>query len=187
MKYWTIQKKSIIERAYKEGVFYPDFRYSPFLAEDPKRKELYDLILESYNRINDMNLSGLIFTFMKVEGEGIYQINNFSEFKSFMKQKKNVIYSLWKSLNDEEHVIVELECDQTFNPLFIDINDFQFLMPPVMVLPPYTRQSINRIVTDIKLGEITYSEFPSNVIQAHLPCIKEEHIVRTYPMFDIDE
>ena len=81
---------------------------------------------------------------------------------------------------------MELNYTESFNPIFIDINDFQFLMPPIMLLPPYTKESLLRIQRNIIQGQITVSEFPSNVIQAHLPYIKKENIVNAYQMFDVE-
>ena len=36
------------------------------------------------------------------------------------------------------------------NPLLIDLNDFQFLMPPIQYFPPYTEKSVDRICTDLE-------------------------------------
>ena len=81
---------------------------------------------------------------------------------------------------------MELNYEERFNPIFIDINDFQFLMPPIMLLPPYTKNSILRIRQDIVYGQTSVSEFPSNVMQAHLPYIEKENIVNVYPIFEIE-
>lgn len=98
-----------------------------------------------------------------------------------------MIGTFWKQLDKENSVILELNYENDFNPIFIDINDFQFLMPPVMLLPPYTKESINRIVADITQGRITLSEFPSNVIQAHLPYIEKRNVINMYPVFELNE
>lgn len=94
--------------------------------------------------------------------------------------------SLWNQLGAEDAVILELDVPADFNPVFIDLNDFQFLMPPVMPLPPYTPESVSRIINDIQHGVITRSEFPSDVIQAHLPNIEIKNVTGCYPLFSLD-
>ena len=83
-------------------------------------------------------------------------------------------------------MVLELEYEENFNPIFIDINDFQLLMPPRMILPPYTGESFGRILNDISLGRVSSSEFPSYLFQAHLPDIKKENIINVYPVFSLD-
>lgn len=107
------------------------------------------------------------------------------EFKEFIKNKQPVIGSFWRQIDKENSVIIELDYEDDFNPIYIDINDFQFLMPPIMLLYPYTEESISRILRDIRMGEITLSDFPSNVIQAHLPYIEKKNVVNVYPLFEV--
>lgn len=76
--------------------------------------------------------------------------------------------------------------EDSFNPLFIDINNFQFLMPPITILPPYSYESIARIVTDIRHARISSGVFPSYLIQAYLPVIHEKNITEMYHMFSLD-
>ena len=71
------------------------------------------------------------------------------------------------------------------NPLLIDLNDFQFLMPPIQYFPPYTEKSVDRICTDLEKGQIRQSEFPSYVIQAHIPYIAPRDLVNVYPLFEL--
>ena len=56
-----------------------------------------------------------------------------------------------------------------------------------MLFYPYTQKSIDRILGDIKQGQITVSEFPSNVIQVHLPYIEKKNVINIYPVFDLDQ
>ena len=71
------------------------------------------------------------------------------------------------------------------NPLLIDLNDFQFLMPPIQYFPPYTEKSVDRICTALEKGQIRQSEFPSYVIQAHIPYIAPRDLVNVYPLFEL--
>ena len=132
-----------------------------------------------------MNLPGIVFAFTKCEEYWISPIETFMEFKEFIKNKQPVIGSFWRQIDKENSVIIELDYEDDFNPIYIDINDFQFLMPPIMLLYPYTEESISRILRDIRMGEITLSDFPSNVIQAHLPYIEKKNVVNVYPLFEV--
>ncbi len=186
MKFWTVQKKEVIGIINKEGVYKPDFRKSDYLQIIPDLKDLYNIVLEAFNQVNNMRLDGLIYAFLKSDDEVIYQIQDIQEFAEFIKSKKAVIESLWKQFNKNDTVIVELNYNEKFNPIFVDINDFQFLMPPIMLLPPYTKSDVDRIINEMQNGQITRSVYPSNVIQAHLPYIKVENIINIYPMFSLE-
>ena len=187
MKFWTIQTKDVIESIQEKGMYQPDFKSSRYLQINKKLGDLYSVILDSFNHINKSNLPGIIYAFAKSDNNRIYSIDNIEEFEDFIKSKRAVIGGFWKQLDKENSVIIELNYENNFNPIFIDVNDFQLLMPPIMLLYPYTNESIDRILRDITQGQITISEFPSNVIQAHLPYIEKRNIVSTYPVFDLDD
>ena len=186
MKFWTIQTKSVMKTIQEEGIYQPDFIRSRYLDENSDLKNLYYIILESFNQINKTDLPGIVYSFAKSENNRICSIKTIEEFEDFIKDKKAVIDSFWQHIDKENSVIIELDYENDFNPIFIDINDFQFLMPPLVPLQPYSIESIGRILTDIQLGQITVSEFPSDVIQAHLPYIGKQNVVRTYPVFHLD-
>ena len=186
MKFWTIQTKRVIEIIEEEGIYQPDFNCSRYLEINAKLVDLYSIILQSFNQINEMNLSGIVYAFAKLEEDRICSINSIEEFMKFIKSKRSVINGFWKQLDKDNSVIMELDYEGGFNPIFIDINDFQFLMPPIMMLYPYTPDSIKRILTDIRMGQITTSELQSNVIQAHLPYIEKKNMVNVYPLFDLE-
>ena len=76
--------------------------------------------------------------------------------------------------------------EDSLNPPFVAMNDFRFLMPPITILPPYSYDSIARIVTDIRHARISSGEFPGYLIQAHLPVIHEKNITEMYHMFSLD-
>ncbi len=183
MKFWTVQSRAVMETVYQKGVYQPDFSKSRYVSQIPNLEPLYAFLLSAFNGINNTELPGLIFAFAGSDGRQIYPLENIEEFYVFIQSKKNAIESLWRAMGRENSVIVELDCDGAFNPIFIDINDFQFLMPPVTLLPPYTRESIDRICEDIARGQIRASEFPSYVIQAHLPNIRKEQVAGIYSVF----
>jgi hypothetical protein len=188
MRFWTVQKKEVINEVYKNGFFQPDFNLSDSIEKNPELSNLYNLVLNSFNNINGTNLPGLIFTFVKAnkDSEHFEYMENIDEFYKFIQKSRPSIQSLWNTLCKQDVVIVELEYSEKINPIYIDINDFQFLMPPIMLFPPYTQQSINNITDDIANGIIRRSDFPSYVIQAHLPCISKENIVNIYEMFPFE-
>ncbi len=186
MKFWTIQTREVLEMIQKDGVYQPDFSKSRYLNENEALNDLYYFILQAFNSQNQKNLRGLIFAFARSDDRSIYPIGTIEEFYSFMQSKKAVLGGFLKNIDKNNSVIMELNYTESFNPIFIDINDFQFLMPPIMLLPPYTKESLLRIQRNIIQGQITVSEFPSNVIQAHLPYIKKENIVNAYQMFDVE-
>lgn len=187
MKFWTIQTKTVLEAIMKEGFFQPDFKKSGCLYTNPNLSTLYYMVLESFNKSNNVNLPGVIFSFLGSDNQSIFPLEDIYQFHDFMNAKRPAIQSLWNQFLQNDSVILELDYSENFNPVFIDLNDFQFLMPPVMMVKPYTVQDVSRICQDICSGEIYPSIFPSGVIQAHLPYIKAEHIVHVYPMFPLGE
>lgn len=186
MKFWTIQTKDVIEIIQEKGAYQPDFNRSRYLNSNKNLNDLYSVILQSFNQINKKDLPGIIYAFAKSDNNRIYSIETIKEFEEFIKSKQAVIGGFWKQLDNENSVVIELNYEDDFNPIFIDINDFQFLMPPIMLFYPYTQKSIDRILGDIKQGQITVSEFPSNVIQVHLPYIEKKNVINIYPVFDLD-
>ena len=186
MKVWTVQNKDVINKVKSEGIYQPDFSKSNYLQLNPNLGGLYKMILESFNKINSMNLPGVIYAFMRSDDEQIYEIKDYEEFYSFVQNKRMVIDSLWQEFMKKDSLIMELNYEDNFNPIFVDINDFQFLMPPIIYLDPYREEDVERICVNICSGKITQSVFPSYVIQVHLPYIKTENILNTYSMFDFD-
>lgn len=142
MKFWTVQSKEIVDIIKTMGVFQPDFGK----INGMQMKELYPMILESFNRINGMKLPGVIFAFLESDNKKIYQIEDIEAFRKFIQSKKDAIIYLWNERYKKDCVIIELNYEERFNPIAIDINDFQLLMPPIKVLWPYTEQDIKKYV-----------------------------------------
>ena len=185
MKFWTVQKITVADTVNKFGVFSPDFSKSDYVAMNPELKSLYDVILSSFNKVNNVMFAGLIFSFMTSDNKKIYSIPDIYSFYDLINEKKPVIKSLWENLCSNDTVILELDYSKEFNPIYIDVNDFQFLMPPITIIPPYTDNDIQYLLEDINNGIIRPSVFPSGLIQAHLPYIKSENITNIYPMFKL--
>lgn len=81
-------------------------------------------------------------------------------------------------------VILELDYDP-FSPTLIDINDFQYLMPPITIVPPYSPLHVARFLNNLRSGIIEPSPFPSGIIQINAPWIGHENVTGVYPMFDL--
>ncbi len=185
MKFWTIQTLDVIDIIKKDGSFYPDFKKSIYLNTNSKLENLYYFVLESFNNINHMDLLGVIFAFARKDTYNIYEIDDIDEFRSFIQDNRSVVDGFLKRLDASKFVIMELDYEEGFNPIFIEFNDFQLLMPPIELVFPYSRQSVDRILADIEQGRIRHSEFPTPVVQAHLPYIKEGNIVNIYYLSEL--
>lgn len=186
MIFWTVQKKEIVDKILNGEDYYPNFKKSDSLMSNPNLFPLYQYVLNAFNRINGMDCEGLVFTFMYTEGNTIYDIDDAEEFYALITNRYQCIKSLWKSFQKNDCLILQLEMDVDFNPIFIDINDFQFLMPPVFPMPPYGPYDADRLLANLDNGIVTESIFPSNIMQAHIPFIKKENIVNVYEMFDVE-
>lgn len=182
MRFWTVQSISVLETLQTEGMYQPDFSKSRYLEMNPSLTGIYDFLLDSFFRVNGFGLPGLIFAFAKCDGQNIAPFDDINDFYRYIGARKNAIASLWKHF-PQKSMVLELDLPIKFNPLWVDINDFQFLMPPVITAPPYTPDSEQRILEDISTGQPTLSEFPSGIMQGHLPCIKKNCLVAAYPFY----
>ena len=185
MRFWTIQSTDVIEILRQDGIYYPDFGKSRYLAKNPAMIDLYNYVLACYNRVNGTLLQGLVFAFLKSDNEAVYEFRDADDFYQYMRGHAYAVNELWKQFDPQTSVVMELEYPDNLNPLFIDINDFQFLMPPVMPVPPYTERSFDQITADLRNGVISASVFPSGVIQAHLPYIQRKNVCNLYSIFDL--
>lgn len=186
MKYWTIQKRGVLQVIRQEGVYYPDFKFSSYLQQIPTLAPLYAKLLEQYNRINELNCIGLIFTLCKREDGNISEIRDIYDFSRLVDTKRNAIDAMWKNLTKSDSVIIELEYPYIQNPLYIDINDFQYLMPPVFPIPPYTLNSKEYIIDSLSVGMFPTPALSSDIIQAHIPLLKGEFIKNVYEVADVE-
>lgn len=185
MKVWTVQSKAVIDEIFRIGLYLPDFKKSKYLAENPKLDDLYKWMLDSFNANNSCKFSGLIFAFMSYSDNGISELQNFAEFKNLITNRKCAIDSLWKNYLNGNYAILELEYRENFNVIPIDINDFQFLMPPIMILEPYRDEHVQLFVENISKGVMVLSPLYSEIVQVHFPYIKRENVIDIHPMFEI--
>ncbi len=190
MKFWTIQSRSVYQTINREGFYQPDFSESPYLAANPSMRELYDFVHAAFAR-NNVNLTmtppdGLVFCFAQTSPGSqspILQIEDIQQFTGLMNEgiEKNTITSLLQHYAQGDHVVMELNVGFYFNPLPIEINNFQALMPPILELPPYTAKVLEDIQKGIWEGRYIPSPMPSGLIQLHLPAIIRDMVTSVYP------
>ena len=71
MKFWSLQKKDIIEYTLANGFYQPDFRKSDYLQLLPNIWPTYNLVLTSFNVVNGIDLPGLVFGFLYSSGHSL--------------------------------------------------------------------------------------------------------------------
>lgn len=192
IKFWTVQRKSVLKTIENNGIFFPNVDRSTYIAKYPNRMEvleLYRYMLNAFNENNGTDYKGLIFSFMysNPEQDDIRYFQSIDEFVRIIRERgRGTIEPLWKELIKNDSVILELEYAEDFNPIYIDINDFQFLMPPIGIMGlPFEQQYAAELMKTIDYGVIIQSLLYSGIIQAHSGYIKKENIINVYDMFEI--
>ncbi len=187
VRFWTVQKLDIVTVLLQQGFYQPAFAYSDYVEANEKLSDLYGFMLNSYNRVNSTGYPGLIFTFLESDDAGnIYDFKNYEMFQQFIRSHSSAIESLWKNLASKNTVVMCIEREiGNENLLLIDINDFQYMMPPVLQVPPYSEGFYDFLVQNLSIGNQVKSVYPSGVLQAHIPNIRAEEVIGLYPMFDL--
>lgn len=191
MKLWSVQKKEVVYYVSRDGVFQPDFSKSEYLNGIPNLQPLYYFLLEVFNRRSrlDVEVPGLIFCFAGIENQRVYEIQDIDGFTQLIQSRRAVVKDLWNYFKLDNRVILELDyenLDQTFDPILIDINDFQFIMPPIdLRVKNYQKSDVNRILNNIRSGIVEPAPLPSGIIQAHAPYIASENITNVFTLFDL--
>lgn len=193
MQYWTVQNKLALDTLQQGNTYYPDFSQSDYLRDIPDLNDLYSIFLRAFNNVNfinpdDQRGKGLIFSFYGYDDQAQDLIGP-GQILDYVYQHRDAIAALWKTLSkNPDNRLLQVEFDsEFFNPLLLDINDFQILMPPLAPLPPYTAEDFSRIVDSISQGVIPKAILPSHVYQAHLPYLKPENVLNVYDNFAIPE
>lgn len=187
MKFWTIQSQKVLEIIENEAVYHPKFVMSLYYKQF---YELYNFMLKSFNRINNLNCEGLIFAFCVSIKNMILPIANIDHFRYYTHINKDKIIYLWDTFEKNDCKILELEMDLTFNDLALAFNDFQYIMPsPVNDLlfdPVEYKTNCELILSNIEKGIIMSSGNDYDLIQSHLPYIKKLDIINVYELFNLD-
>lgn len=182
MKYWTIQSQKVVQILEKEKVYYPKFALSQYYKQ---QHELYDFMLKSFNDNNNFTCEGLIYAFCASAKDTIFPIQNIDDFIYYIKKNKSKILCLWKYFLDNNCKILELETDLSFNDLAVSFNDFQSIMSSKDNKISYGSDNYD-IISNIRKGQIMSSGEDEDLIQAHLPYIKESNVVNIYELFTLD-
>lgn len=190
MKIWTVQnEQAILDGFNKEGCYLPDFSKSEYLRTKPENTQIYYTLLADFNNLNKVYARGLIFGFVSRDDNKIQEIPSFEEFKKFVNAKKPAIYSLWNNYvkNADKYKILELDYgasnETDFEPIFMDINDFQYMMEPIVL---FNWENVQRILEEMATGHPLPCFCPSGAIQVVAPIIEPQHITNVYDMFDFD-
>ncbi|MBR3142802.1 MAG: hypothetical protein IKF09_06630 [Clostridiales bacterium] len=185
-RFWTVQSREVLDIIERDGIYHPDFEKSDYLKLRSNMTELYDFFLESYNNLNDTDCKGLVFCFVRGNSKGVIPIEDYDDFKAFITSSRLALDSLWRNISTEDKIIISFEKELTFNSLRLDLNDFQYMIPPVVNLPEYPEDYLEYLEYMIQNGKAINSAYPCNVIQAHVGDIKKDEIVSVHPMFDLD-
>lgn len=181
---WTVQDKTVLKNIENDQVYQPDFEKSEYVKKIPELEALYDFTLKSFNELNNANVPGLVFAFSKIQDNQILPFSNYSDFENYIVDHMSKIYSMWKHfLLERDCFVLELHYENNFNPMFVDENDFQYIMPPLIKLPPYGPNAKDQILRAMASGQPIASPCPSGLAQCHMPNISKENIVHVYDMF----
>ena len=178
--FWTIQKPEVINIVMREGTFLADFSKSAYLETIPDWDLLYEWLLKAYNIINKTDFNGLVFGFMRMVDEQVKDIEDLEEFLETVYDGKDALRSMWNYFKMKNCKIVHLETERKYNPMGIDLNNFQVLMPPMLILPPFTEDYVSWMMKTFFSGVAPHSIFPGNIMQVHIPQINREDIVQVY-------
>lgn len=183
MKIYTFQDKEVLDiiQNSDNNLYLPDFSKSIYLYQKPDLKELYNYLLNTYNTVNNCTFNGLVFGFADNEN-----INDIKGFKEYMLNNLYPIKSLIEDLSKRDTFLLELEYKDSFlNYLPIGINDFQYIMPPIIKnIPPYKKDDAEKIKFNLSIGNKFAEKLPSGYTQVHVPYIKKENILN-YMQFNI--
>ena len=185
-KFWTIQKREILKAIEETGMYIPKRQLSEYVQGNEEMTELYEFITDSFNRLNDIELEGVLFAFARGTEKGVSFFQDYEEFVTYMREHKDAVKGLWKRFLSDDYVVIEVDFPRIYNPMFVDLNDFQFIMPPFMLVPPYTEQDFLQIVQALEQGKFYPSVFPSYIIQGFVPFLRDENVINIYPMFELE-
>ena len=186
---WTAQSTDVLESLIRKRVYQADFKKSSYLRNYiPNNETLYRVTLSSFNRINGTDVPGLIYAFTFTNNHRIYDVPTYERFMTELRSAKNSVRTLWRHFIEEQRVLLQIMVEDEFNPMYINYNDYQEIMPPIELMPPYyTEATVNRIIDNFVRGEVEPSPFPSSLMQVHFPQIEASDVLGVFPMFRLDE
>lgn len=113
----------------------------------------------------------------------VFKEMNFEEFRDFLAKHLFAIDSLWQGLA-KDSVILKVAMPPG-DYCAIDVNSWQFLMPPVIIMPPFSKDDPRLLREDmLRKNVIIGGPLASEIYQVTLPYISEEDLVETHDMID---
>lgn len=205
MQLWTVQRTEDVAKAFKDGLFQPDFSESYYIKHNDVNPEdfkvLYQWVLNSFNRFNGTQVPGVIFAFApgefskKENTTEIYQTEGLRDLLEFIKMHENQLKSLWNTFwkrnveggKHSQMCIVELDVDiENLDLRWIEYNNFSYVIPPFMPMPPFPIGFEEKIIKSLLAStSILPSPLPSGIYQAHLPNLKKQEIKNVYNMVNL--
>ena len=187
MKVWTVQQMAAVQLVLSGKIYQPNFSLSPSLRDSPELSLLYEKMLQAYDNINHLSLPGLVFCFARTDNDSVWGPPNINAFKEMIIDSKGALKTLWAKLGEGSPVILELEYTEPLNPLMVNLNDFQALMPPFVEMPPfYTKTTVSDLQDMFLSGRAPASPFPCPAAQLVYPFIAPYHLIDTYPYQSIE-
>ncbi|WP_283621819.1 hypothetical protein [Limosilactobacillus avium] len=197
MKLWTIQRQEVLKTIANQGIYYPNFNESQYVKAEPEIKKLFDTSLTGFLNKNLSAMfdfdgcpyEGLVFCFGAILDGKPSMIPDKDTFFNLINERISSIESLWnyitRDISDNEPYLLELDYeDGLFNPVPIDINDYQALLPPVFPMGPYTAERLNKIEQNLVNGTYEPSVLPSGIAQFHAPYISIENVTNVYKLIN---
>lgn len=188
MVYWTIQPQSVVEKVLQDGYYEADYNKSEYLDTSKELRSVYDNLLTYANTLNKSKLDGLVDAFVGVDSKTGEHILTDEDFVLWMERNKAALGGHWRYLkkNKERMFLIKLvDRPEFWNPLILDFNDWSFLLPPVMALPPYQAEDISRISQLLAQGLVPENIFPSGAYQARLPYIDKSVVENIVDITDV--
>ena len=187
-----MQGKAVADALDTGGLYQPDITKSPYCFESEAFQRSYELVLESFNKINGTELPGIVFAFAELMDDGCRDFADYEAFMRGIRSSEDAVGGLWDALEGRERPLVyEIEYPNgAFNPIAVEFNNFSALVDFVdqsvdSALLPCDEEGLHRIYQSICTGALIAPYLPSGLVQLHLPHIDAEHVVGVHPMFEI--
>lgn len=117
--FWTIQRKEVLDIIESNGAYYPDFDKSDMALPGPYR--LMHKLFKAYNKLNDEESKGLVFTF---DNTPTNPLTTIEEAKTFLSNstRQSFIYKKGNNIFEREgYYLLCLEGFEGYNTLPIDV------------------------------------------------------------------
>ena len=99
-------------------MYIPKRQLSEYIQGNEEMTELYDFIIDSFNRLNDIELEGVLFAFARGTEKGVSFFQDYEEFVTYMREHKDAVKGLWKRFLSDDYVVIEVDFPRIYNPMF---------------------------------------------------------------------